>query len=49
MLKLPGISAPTGFFDPAGFTSSNVFTISEAKRFREAGARPASAYRVAPS
>ena len=36
MRSLPGVSAPLGFFDPLGFTSSPTFTVSEAKRFREA-------------
>ena len=36
MQSLPGISAPLGFFDPLGFTSAPTFTVSEAKRFREA-------------
>lgn len=35
-MSLPGVCAPTGFFDPLGFTDSPTFTISEAKRFREA-------------
>ena len=36
MLTLPGISAPMGFFDPLKFTESPTFTVSEAKRYREA-------------
>lgn len=36
MKQLPGVSAPMGYFDPLGFTSSPAFTVSEAKRFREA-------------
>ena len=36
MERLPGVSAPLGFWDPLGFTSSPTFTVSEAKRFREA-------------
>lgn len=36
MLTLPGISAPLGFFDPLKFTDSPTFTVSEAKRYREA-------------
>jgi hypothetical protein len=36
MLTLPGISAPLGFFDPVKFTDSPTFTVSEAKRYREA-------------
>ncbi len=36
MESLPGVSAPMGFFDPAGFCNSPAFTVSEAKRFREA-------------
>jgi len=36
VMSLPGVCAPTGFFDPLGFTDSPTFTVSEAKRFREA-------------
>lgn len=36
MLELPGISAPLGFWDPVKFTDSPTFTVSEAKRYREA-------------
>jgi hypothetical protein len=36
MMSLPGVCAPTGFFDPLGFCNSPTFTVSEAKRFREA-------------
>jgi hypothetical protein len=36
MESLPGVSAPMGFFDPAGFCDAPTFTVSEAKRFREA-------------
>jgi hypothetical protein len=36
LLAAPGVCAPTGFWDPAGFTSSPTFNVSEAKRFREA-------------
>lgn len=36
VLGLPGVCAPTGFFDPLGFTDSPTFTVSEAKRYREA-------------
>ena len=35
MLKAPGITAPLGFFDPAGFCDAPTMTVSEAKRFRE--------------
>jgi len=38
LMTLPGICAPLGFFDPLGLSSSPVFSVSEAKRFREAGA-----------
>ena len=36
MLSLPGVTAPLGFFDPAAFCDAPTFTVSEAKRFREA-------------
>ena len=41
MLTLPGVCAPTGvpgenFWDPFGFANSKGFSVSEAKRFREA-------------
>jgi hypothetical protein len=36
MESLPGVSAPMGFFDPLGFCNGPAFTVSEAKRFREA-------------
>jgi hypothetical protein len=41
MFTLPGACAPTGvpgesFFDPFGFANSKGFSVSEAKRFREA-------------
>jgi hypothetical protein len=36
MRSLPGAVAPLGFWDPLGFSSSPTFTVSEAKRFREA-------------
>jgi len=36
MLGLPGICEPTGFFDPLSLTDAPTFTVSEAKRFREA-------------
>jgi len=35
MLQQPGITAPTGFFDPFGFTNSEQFSVGEGKRFRE--------------
>ena len=35
MLQAPGITAPLGFFDPAGFCDAPTMTVSEAKRFRE--------------
>jgi Chlorophyll A-B binding protein len=36
MLQQPGITAPLGFFDPAGLCDSPTMSVSEAKRFREA-------------
>ena len=36
MLQAPGITAPLGFFDPAGLCDSPTMSVSEAKRFREA-------------
>jgi hypothetical protein len=35
-LVFTGVCNPTGFWDPLGFTSSPTFSVSEAKRFREA-------------
>lgn len=31
METLPGVSAPLGFFDPAGFCESPTFTVSEVR------------------